>query len=31
MEVVWQNAKELGMMNNYPSAESVLWTHAIRE
>lgn len=31
MEVVWQNAKELGLMNNYPSAESVLWKHAIRE
>jgi NitT/TauT family transport system substrate-binding protein len=31
MEVVWQNAKELGMMKNYPSAESVLWKHAIRE
>lgn len=31
MEVVWQNAKALGMMNNYPSAESVLWKHAIRE
>jgi len=31
MEVVWQNAKELGLMKDYPSAESVLWKHAIRE
>jgi NitT/TauT family transport system substrate-binding protein len=31
MEVVWQNAKELGLMKDYPSAESVLWKNAIRE
>ena len=31
MEVVWQNAKELGLMQAYPSAESVIWKHAIRE
>jgi NitT/TauT family transport system substrate-binding protein len=31
MEVVWQNAKELGLMKDYPSAQSVLWKDAIRE
>jgi predicted solute-binding protein len=31
MEVVWQNAKELGLMKDYPSAASVLWKNAIRE
>jgi len=31
MEVVWQNAKELGLMKDYPTAQSVLWAHAIRE
>jgi NitT/TauT family transport system substrate-binding protein len=31
MEVVWQNAKELGLMQAYPPAESVIWKHAIRE
>jgi NitT/TauT family transport system substrate-binding protein len=31
MEVVWQNAKELGLMKDYPSAESVIWKNAIRE
>ena len=25
MEVVWENAKALGLMQNYPKAESVIW------
>ena len=31
MEVVWENAKALGMMGNYPKAESVVWKYAIRQ
>jgi NitT/TauT family transport system substrate-binding protein len=31
MEVVWENAKALGLMQNYPKAESVIWKNAIRE
>jgi NitT/TauT family transport system substrate-binding protein len=31
MEVVWKNAKALGLMGNYPKAESVVWKYAIRE
>ena len=31
MEVVWQNAKELKLMDGYPSAESTIWKFAIRE
>jgi NitT/TauT family transport system substrate-binding protein len=31
MEVIWQNAKELKMMDSYPKAESVIWKYAIRE
>ncbi|HUK61388.1 MAG TPA: ABC transporter substrate-binding protein [Stellaceae bacterium] len=31
MEVVWENAKALGLMGNYPKAESVVWKDAIRE
>ena len=31
MEVVWQNAKELKLMESYPSAESTVWKYAIRE
>jgi len=31
MEVVWENAKALGLMGNYPKAESVVWKYAIRE
>lgn len=31
MEVVWENARELGLMGKYPKAASVVWKHAIRE
>lgn len=31
IEVVWENAKALGLMNDYPKAESVVWQYAIRE
>jgi len=31
MEVVWENAKALGLMEDYPKAESVVWQYAIRE
>ena len=31
MEVVWENAKSLGLMEDYPKAESVIWQYAIRE
>lgn len=31
MEVVWQNAQELGLMGKYPKAASVVWKNAIRE
>lgn len=31
IEVVWENAKALGLMNDYPKAESVVWKDAIRE
>ena len=31
IEVVWENAKALGLMGNYPKAESVVWKDAIRE
>ena len=31
MEVVWENAKALGLMGDYPTAESVVWKYAIRE
>jgi NitT/TauT family transport system substrate-binding protein len=31
VEVVWENAKALGLMGNYPKAESVVWKYAIRE
>jgi NitT/TauT family transport system substrate-binding protein len=31
MEVVWENAKGLGLMQDYPKAESVIWKNAIRE
>jgi len=31
IEVVWGNAKALGLMGEYPKAESVIWKHAIRE
>lgn len=31
MEVVWENARQLGMMGKYPKAESVVWKNAIRE
>ena len=30
-ETVWQGAKELGILKSYPTAESVIWEHAIRE
>ncbi len=30
-EVVWENAKGLGLMGNYPKADSVVWKYAIRE
>ncbi len=31
MEVVWENAKALGLMGDYPKADSVVWKNAIRE
>jgi ABC-type nitrate/sulfonate/bicarbonate transport system substrate-binding protein len=31
IEVVWENAKALGLMGDYPKAESVVWKDAIRE
>ena len=31
IEVVWENAKALGLMGDYPKAESVVWKNAIRE
>ena len=31
IEVVWENAKELGLMDEYPKAESVIWKNAIRQ
>lgn len=31
MEVVWEYAKQLKLMGDYPKAESVIWKHAIRE
>lgn len=31
MEVVWENAKALGLMGNYPKAETVVWKDALRE
>ena len=31
IEVVWENAKALGLMGEYPKAESVVWKDAIRE
>ncbi len=31
MEVVWENARELGLMGKYPKAASVVWKDAIRE
>lgn len=31
IEVVWENAKALGLMGDYPKAESVVWQYAIRE
>jgi NitT/TauT family transport system substrate-binding protein len=31
MEVVWENAKALGLMGDYPTADSVVWKYAIRE
>jgi len=31
METVWQNAKEMGIIKKFPSGESVVWKHAIRE
>lgn len=31
IEVVWENAKALGLMSDYPKAESVIWKNAIRE
>ena len=30
-ETVWQGAKEMGILKNYPKGESVVWKHAIRE
>ena len=31
IEVVWENAKALGLMGDYPTADSVVWKYAIRE
>ncbi len=31
MEVVWQNAKEMGILKTYPKAADVVWKDAIRE
>ncbi|HEX7053491.1 MAG TPA: ABC transporter substrate-binding protein [Burkholderiales bacterium] len=31
MEVVWENARQLGLMGKYPKAASVVWQGAIRE
>ncbi len=31
METVWAGAKELGILKEYPKAETVIWEHAIRE
>jgi len=31
IEVVWDNAKALGLMGDYPKAESVVWKYALRE
>ncbi|HEY3917160.1 MAG TPA: ABC transporter substrate-binding protein [Stellaceae bacterium] len=31
IEVVWENAKALGLMGDYPKAETVVWKDAIRE
>ncbi len=31
MEVVWQNAKEMGIIKKYPKAADVVWKDAIRE
>ena len=31
METVWQNAKEMGIIKKFPSANSVVWKHAIKE
>ena len=31
IKVVWENAKALGLMGNYPDADSVVWKYAIRE
>lgn len=31
IEVVWENAKEMGMFKEYPAAASVVWDRAIRE
>lgn len=31
MEVVWRNATEMGIIDEYPDPEDVIWEHAIRE
>ncbi len=31
MEIVWQNAKEMGIIKKVPKASEVIWKHAIRE
>jgi len=31
MEVVWQNAKEMGILKTYPMAKDVVWEHALRK
>ena len=31
MEVVWQNAKDMGIIKQVPKAADVVWKHAIRE
>lgn len=31
MDTVWRNAKEMGILQDYPEPASVVWEHAIRE
>lgn len=31
MEVIWRNAKEMGLLTSYPEAKDVVWKDAIRE
>jgi NitT/TauT family transport system substrate-binding protein len=31
MHVVWQNAKEMGILKSYPDAKDVVWKYAIRD